>query len=278
MKFYSKIYIVLLMFVVLACEEVIDVDLQTVPARLTIEASIDWEKGTMGNEQTIKLSESTPYFNITTNTGVNGASVTVINNNNLEEFTFTDLGNGNYTTSDFVPILNQAYTLEVLYNGERYSATETLMSVVDIAEVTQSNKGGFDNDALDVNVSFDDPVDIDNYYLLRFKEQGDLLPRLFDVDDEFRDGNRIKIFFEKDKDLDEEEFVAGDTVAIDFFGISEDYRNYIRLLIRQNEGTGVFGGTPANVKGNCINIDNTENYAHGYFRLTQVVRTNYTFQ
>ena len=178
MKFYSKIYIVLLMLVVLACEEVIEVDLQTVPARLTIEASIDWEKGTMGNEQTIKLSESTPYFNITTNTGVNGASVTVINNNNLEEFTFTDLGNGNYTTSDFVPILNQAYTLEVLYNGERYVATETLMSVVDIAEVTQSNKGGFDNDALDVNVSFDDPENIDNFYLLRFKEQGDILPRL----------------------------------------------------------------------------------------------------
>ena len=278
MKFHSKIYIVLLMLVVLACEEVIDLDLQTVPARLTIEASIDWEKGTLGNEQTIKLSESTPYFNMTTNTGVNGASVTVVNNNNLEEYIFTDLGNGNYTTSDFFPILNQAYTLEVLYNGERYSATETLMSVVDIAEVTQSNKGGFDNDALDVNVSFDDPENIDNFYLLRFKEQGDLLPRLFDVDDEFRDGNRIKIFFEKDKDLDEEEFVAGDTVAIDFFGISEDYRNYMRLLIRQNEGTGVFGGTPANVKGNCININNAENYAHGYFRLTQVVRTNYTFQ
>ncbi|WP_232771671.1 DUF4249 domain-containing protein [Tenacibaculum sp. Bg11-29] len=239
---------------------------------------MDWEKGTIGNEQTIKLSTSIPYFDTTSNASVNNASVIVINNNSLDKFVFINQNNGKYTSSNFVPVLNQSYTLEVIYNEERYSATETLIPVVDIAEVIQSNEGGFDNNALDVNVLFDDPVDVNNYYLLKFKEQGDLLPRLFDIDDEFRDGNRIKVFYEKDEDSDEEEFVPGDIIYIDFFGISRDYFNYINLLILQSEGNGVFGQTPAIVKGNCVNIDNAGNYAHGYFRLTQVVRTSYTFQ
>jgi hypothetical protein len=278
MNKYLRIVIFISAILIIACEDVIDVNLQTVSPRLTIEASLDWEKGTIGNEQTIKLSTSTPYFDTTSNASVNNASVIVINNNSLDEFVFTNQNNGEYTSKNFIPVINQSYTLEVIYNGEQYSATETLMPVVDIAEVIQSNEGGFDNNSLDVNVLFDDPVDINNYYLIKFKEQGDLLPRLFDIDDEFRDGNRIKVFYEKDEDSDEEEFVPGDIIDIDFFGISRDYFNYINLLILQSEGNGVFGQTPAIVKGNCVNIDNTENYAHGYFRLTQVVRTSYTLQ
>jgi hypothetical protein len=278
MNKYLRIVIFISAILIIACEDVIDVNLQTVSPRLTIEASLDWEKGTIGNEQTIKLSTSTPYFDTTSNASVNNASVIVINNNSLDEFVFTNQNNGEYTSTNFIPVINQSYTLEVIYNGEQYSATETLMPVVDIAEVIQSNEGGFDNNSLDVNVLFDDPVDINNYYLIKFKEQGGLLPRLFDIDDEFRDGNRIKVFYEKDEDSDEEEFVPGDIIDIDFFGISRDYFNYINLLILQSEGNGVFGQTPAIVKGNCVNIDNTENYAHGYFRLTQVVRTSYTLQ
>jgi hypothetical protein len=278
MNKYLRIVIFISAILIIACEDVIDVNLQTVSPRLTIEASLDWEKGTIGNEQTIKLSTSTPYFDTTSNASVNNASVIVINNNSLDEFVFTNQNNGEYTSTNFIPVINQSYTLEVIYNGEQYSATETLMPVVDIAEVIQSNEGGFDNNSLDVNVLFDDPVDINNYYLIKFKEQGDLLPRLFDIDDEFRDGNRIKVFYEKDEDSDEEEFVPGDIIDIDFFGISRDYFNYINLLILQSEGNGVFGQTPAIVKGNCVNIDNAGNYAHGYFRLTQVVRTSYTFK
>lgn len=61
---------------------VIDVDVQTGPSRLVIEASLDWEKGTTGSNQIIKLSKSTPYFDTTTNTSVTNASVRVINDDN----------------------------------------------------------------------------------------------------------------------------------------------------------------------------------------------------
>jgi len=39
-----------------SCTEVIDVEVPEAESRLVIEASLDWEKGTIGNNQTITLS------------------------------------------------------------------------------------------------------------------------------------------------------------------------------------------------------------------------------
>ncbi|WP_425236959.1 DUF4249 domain-containing protein [Ulvibacterium sp.] len=278
MKTLFKTAILFLTLTIMSCEDVIDVDVQTAPSRLTVEASLDWEKGTAGNEQTIKLSMSTPFFDTTTNTAVTGASVKVTNDSNGTEFVFTDQGNGEYSTSSFVPIVNQSYTLEIQHDGETYNATETMMSVTDITEINQSREDGFDDEALEVNIFFTDPEEEDNYYLFRFQEQGDLLPDFEDLDDEFVNGNEIPWYYEKDDDDDTEEFVPGDIIDIALYGISEDYYNYIRILIEQSGGVDLFGTIPVALKGNCINLTNSDNYAHGYFRLTQVVRASYEFE
>ncbi len=261
-----------------SCEDVIDVEVQEAPERLTIEASLDWEKGTAGNEQTIKLSTSTPYFQTELNNAVTGATVRVTNDSNGAVFIFADQNNGEYFNGNFVPVLNQQYTLEVVYQGETYRATETMTPVTDITDLTQSTEDGFDDEALEVNVIFTDPADQDNYYLFSFQERGELLPVLEDLDDEFVDGNEISWWFEKEENDDDEEFVAGDIVDIELYGISEDYHNYIRILIEQSEGAGLFSTTPVALRGNCINQDNPDSYANGYFRLTQVVRQSYTFE
>lgn len=269
----------LIFFSLSACTDVIDVDVPVAEPRLVIEASIDWEKGTLGNEQTISLSLSTPYFG-EVNTLVTGASVKIINASNDAEFIFTDMNDGNYTTNNFIPVVNQMYTLEVIYNGETYSAQESLTPVVDIAELEQARVGGFNDEALEVDILFDDPANEDNFYFFKFQEEGDLLPELLAISDEFTDGNRMKVFYEKedDEDINQDEFKPGDVANIDFYGISEQYYNYISLLIDQYENAeNPFGTIPANLKGNCINLSNPSNYAFGYFRLTQVVKAKFTF-
>lgn len=277
----SRILIAILIAVLLSsCTDVVDVEVQSSQSRLTIEASLDWEKGTLGNEQTIKLSSSTDYYDTSTNTSVTGASVKVANDNSGAEFLFTDQKNGNYTTSSFVPVVNQSYTLTVDYNGEIFTATETLMPVVDISELSQSTEEGFSDDVLEVNIAFEDPVEEENYYLIKLKERGDLLVELFDVDDEFTNGNEIKLFYEKEEDTDTNtmEFEQGDIVDVELLGISEAYYDFIGILIAQNEDSGPFGTTPVALKGNCINVTTPNNYAYGYFRLTQVVKKTYTFE
>ncbi len=280
---HIKFIAFLLVLALTACTDVIDVDLQSIPARLTIEASLDWEKGSQGNNQLIKLSTSTPYFDTTTNTAVTDASVRVINDISGEEFIFIHQNNGAYTTSSFLPVIDQAYTLEVIYKGDTYIANEKLMPVADITDVVQTTEEG-DEDLLEVVVVFTDPIDEENYYLFKFKEPGDLLPDLEYGEDEFINGNEITWYFEKEEDDPENSdelvgFKTGDVINIEMHGISKNYANYLNILITQSESDGgPFDTTPVQLKGNCTNKTNPDNYANGYFRVTQVNKRSYTFE
>ncbi|WP_046743464.1 DUF4249 domain-containing protein [Kordia zhangzhouensis] len=275
----TVLFTVLIAFI--SCDDKIDVDVPEAAPRLVIEASLDWEKGTSGNNQTIKLSTSTPYFDTTLNTSVIGASVKVTNNNSNVEYNFIDQNDGNYTIDNFVPVINDSYTLEVIYNGETYTATERLMSVAPITNVQQSLEGGFDDEVLDVTIFFDDPAGEENFYMFRIKEEGDLFAELEAESDEFSDGNTQEEFFEKARDNDDEteEYNPGDIVNIKLYGISERYYNYITLLVEQYDtGGDPFSAIPAEIKGNCINVTNEANYAFGYFRVTEFNQVTYTFQ
>lgn len=281
MKNYIKLSILFLTIAFASCEDVIDVEVQNAPTRLVIEASLDWEKGTAGNNQTIKLSTSSKYFDTNTNSSVTGASVKVTNTIDDTEFIFTDQNNGSYTTASFVPKLNNSYTLEVLHNGETYNATEKLISVTDITNITQSKDKGFDDELLEISTIFTDPEEEENYYFFKFHRQGDLLPYLEVGDDEFVNGNEIDWWFEieeEEEDSDIKPLTTGDVIDINFFGISKGYYNYLFVLISQSEDQGPFSTTPVALKGNCINLTTPANYANGYFRVTQVIKTSYTFE
>ncbi|WP_136482706.1 DUF4249 domain-containing protein [Cognatitamlana onchidii] len=281
MKRYIKLFLAILIVSSSSCEDVIEVTVPSAESRLVIEASLDWQKGTDGNNQLISLSTSTPYFDTNKLVPVTGASVKVTNNNNGTEYVFTDQKNGNYIISNFEPVINNTYTLEVIYNNETYTATETLHGVSPIKAVEQTLEGGFYDDVLDVYIFWDDPADEKNFYFIKFIEEGDLFPNLEDFPDEFVNGNQLDTFFEKERDDNdpEAEFNPGDEVEIALYGISESYFNYVRLLIEQYYSAGdPFSAIPAKLKGNCVNVDNPDNYAHGYFRLTEFDKVNYTFE
>lgn len=280
MKPFNILYI-LLVLAIASCTDVIDVDVPEAPPRLTIEASLDWERGTTGNNQTILLRTSTPYFAEQKIAPVLGASVRVTNTDSGAEFVFEDQNNGQYTTSSFIPVVGDTYSLEVIYNDELYAATETLVPVSTIVDVFQSTEDGEDEDALEVNVTFEDPAGIENYYFLRFQSDADIFPELYYIKDEFIDGNEFTIYYEKlaDEDDGNAEFQSGDTVDIALYGISEQYHDYLRLLVDQYEFAGnPFSPTPVPLVGNCVNMDNPENIAYGYFRVTEAIKTQYTFE
>ncbi len=72
---------ILFPFLLLSCEDVIEVDLNTAPPKLVIDASLNWFKNTLGNEQEIKLTLSAPYFEDAV-TPASGAQVVVTKNGN----------------------------------------------------------------------------------------------------------------------------------------------------------------------------------------------------
>lgn len=275
-----RTYLYLLLTICLfSCEDVVEVDVPESTPKLVIEASIEWEKGTVGNEQEIKLSLSTPYFSNQQVVPAIGAQVLVRKLADNTIFNFAESSEGVYTINSFTPELNEIYELEILYNNELYKGQEVFKSVSNINSVTQTVEGGFNDELIEVNIFFDDPVGEENYYLTRFHEPGDVLPYYFPLEDEFTDGNEMTMFYEKeDSDNENDELNAGDIVEIELSGISERYYNYMSLLLQQADDQGPFGVTPAPVIGNCINETNVDAKPFGYFRLSEVVKTSYTIQ
>lgn len=270
---YNKLGVFLILIGLLnSCTDVIDVNVPNGGVRLVVDASINWQKDTSGETQTIHLRESTGFFDNNPDVPVTGASVAVTKENDGSIVVFTDQNDGTYTATDFVPELNASYTLEILYNGNAYTATETLIAAPDINRIEQTIEGSGDDTEIQLQVFFDDPAVVENYYLGEFTPSNLPLPSLAVISDEFTDGNEN--FIENDN----ENYVAGATVAINVYGISQRYYDYLNILIQQSgsDENGPFPTTPVPLKGNCTNVNDSNEEVLGFFRLGEFDTTSYT--
>ncbi len=67
-----------------------------------------------------------------------GATVQITNSANTVFDFFSGSGfTGEYVCTNFVPVINENYTLTVQYNGQTYSATNTLYATPEILYVEQ---------------------------------------------------------------------------------------------------------------------------------------------
>ncbi len=272
MKIYKFTILFLLTALLTSCEDVIKVDLETAAPRLVIDGSIQWQKGTLGNEQQIKLSTTTGFYDSTIPT-VSGASVLVTNSDNVVfNFIETTPNTGVYNCSTFVPELDETYVLTVILNGQTYTATETLKSVSPITTIEQKNNGGLGND-IEIKSFFDDPANIENYYMFRYKSNIAVIPTFEVDDDELGDGNQnFGLYMNED-------IGTGDQLDITIYGISKRYYEYMNKLLLISVGSnGPFSTPPATIRGNIINETNADNYALGYFNLSETDVKNYVIQ
>jgi hypothetical protein len=267
------LYAFFMFFVLLSCEDVVDVDLNETEPRLVIEASINWFKNTAGNEQTIKLSLSAPFFD--ENVPPANGAIIQITDTNSNVFNFTEDGTtGVYINTNFIPVIDETYTLIINYNGETYSAEETLKSVSPIDFVEQNNDGGFTGEDIELKAYYTDPANEENYYFFEFISDIPVVPTLEVYEDRFTDGNQIFGFYT------EEDLEAGDDVTIRNYGVSKRFYDFMFILLQQgsDDSGGPFETQPATVRGNCINETNPDNFPFGYFRLSEVDEVIYTVQ
>ncbi|MBC9914572.1 DUF4249 family protein [Chitinophaga varians] len=273
MKDILRYQIVSCCLLLLSCTKVVEVGLETAPPRLVIDASIDWVKGTTGQEQKIKLSTTTGYYSTTIPT-VSGADIVVTNAANTVFSFVENPGTGEYICSNFHPAIGETYTLKVALNGETYTATETCIGVPKIEDnIAQHNDGGFGGDELEITYYYQDNGQEENHYLHRILSPVSVFPEYKAEDDENSQGKLMQQYF-SDKDLK-----AGDLVNIRLYGISRRYYDYFRkLLAASGAGSGPFQTTPGAVRGNIINQSHFENFAYGYFRLSEVAVKDYTIK
>ena len=271
MKYINILSLLFLSLFLNSCEEVVDVDLKTEKPRLVVNASINWYKGTDGSQQKIKLSTSTDFYSETV-PPVTGATVFITNSTNTV-FDFIEVPNtGDYVCTNFIAQLNETYTLTVISNGQTYTATETMKAVAPIEELVQNNDGGITGNDIEIRTFYTDPAVTDNFYMYKYKYSNQVKLDYYVDEDKFFQGNR---FFSVSQN---EYLQTGDQVDITHYGISRGYFNYMNVLlsIAGNNGGGPFQTPPATVRGNIINTTNFDNFAFGYFRLSEADTRTYT--
>lgn len=256
-----------------SCEDVVDIDLNTAAPKLVIDASIKWQKGTVGNEQTIKLTTTTGFYETVLPT-VTGAVVFITDSNAIQYDFNEDIGTGNYICTNFNPVLNETYVLTVIHDGETYLATENLIPAPTIDSVNQNDEGGFTGDQVEVKFFFQDNGLVDNFYLIQFNTSFSILPEYGVVNDEFFQGNQMFGLYSN------ENLKPTDNLTFTLHGISEQYFNFMNVLlsVAGSGGGGPFQTPPATVRGNIINQTNFDNYTLGYFRLSETDTMIYTVQ
>ncbi|WP_293873303.1 DUF4249 family protein [Flavobacterium sp.] len=273
MKKFNYVFAFIIAILMISCEDVIKVDLNTAAPRLVVNGSLQWQKGTLGNEQKIKLSTTTGFYDTTIPT-VSGALITVTNSSNVA-FNFTEEvpNSGVYLCHNFIPEINQTYVMNLVLNGETYTGTETLKSVSPINTITQNNAGGFSGTDVEIKTYYTDPANIANYYLFKYKSSTNVVPSFQVSEDEFYQGNQFFGYYTNG------DIKTGDNLDITIYGVSKRYFDYMSKLILISGGSnGPFSTPPATVRGNIINQINPSNYALGYFSVSETDFRNYIIQ
>lgn len=273
MKKFIAILIVIFSFAFTSCEDVIQVDVPTAPARLAVEAAINWQKGTTGNIQTIKLTYTTGYFDNVI-PPASGAEVFVKNNSNTIFNFIENTNTGVYLCSDFVPQLNETYFLTIKINGETYTATDKMFPVAPITKIVQNNQGGFTGKDIEVKTYYNDPASEENFYLYRYNYKNQKKSNLYTDEDTYFNGNEFFSLSQNDS------LKVGEKIDIIHLGVSKSYYNYMSIIINLagQSGGGPFQSPPSTIRGNVVNTTNASNYPLGYFSASEIDSREYTIQ
>lgn len=268
---YLKLFVLLVLFT--SCEKVVDVDLATGAPRLVVEASINWYAETSGNEQQIKLSTTTGYFSEEIPSVV-GATVYITNSTNqVVAFTEDDIP-GTYKCNDFIPVVGENYTLTIVYEGQTYTSTETLLNTPTVSRIEQKNDGGLLGEDIEIKFFFDDLENETNQYLLRIDDTYKVIPEYGVLEDRFFQNNEMFGLYIS------EDLKASDTLKFTLNGVSLNHYNYMNILLAQTGTTsaGPFSTPTSTVRGNIVNQTNFNNFALGYFRLSKTEVNQYIIE
>ena len=285
--------ILLMLFGILflfSCEDVIDVELPEDENRLVVDGLLRVDKSQEFVDVRITLRETSNFFDENQPTQAESALIYygVLTEDNLfENLAFSHLveeepgtgvyvPNPDFTTDQRIRTASAepgvTFILEITHKGKRYFAQTMYAPAVPIDNLEQGDGTLFEDDETEIIVTFTDDPDADNFYVFDFG-YGEFQT----VEDQFFQGQQFQFSYFYDDSL-----TAGQDVSVSILGATQDFYNYMDLVIEQTTDTGGVFQTPvATVRGNVFditgldNIDISDNvgrpdeYALGYFAIVQ---------
>ena len=249
------IYILLLIFALVSCEKIIQVDLNDAEPRIVVEGQITNEAGL----NLVSLSKTSSFYSTDTITRIVGATVSVSDDDG-NTFILDEIAPGFYNNKIMKTDRYQSYKLHVDTGFEIIEAYSTTPSEVKIDSMKiELNKfgpgsgGGGDGDGnshYTVYAYFMDLPNEVNFYRLRLVVNQVYMSGFYVVDDRVFDGKTIPYAFGGIA-LEED-----DKVWVELLGIDEANFNYFYTLQRlQGNGQDITpGNPPTNLHGDAIGI------------------------
>lgn len=253
----SSIFILILFLS--SCTERLDIELDETYDRLVVEGNLT--NDTMAH--TFFLSKTSSYFYNQTPPKVEGAIIKLVDNlGNTQELSETE--EGAYSTPEsYYGISGRNYELQInleeeIGKSKSFEATSELVAVDPIDSIRMTFNNGIGEEGFWIlNLYATDPIGIKNFYMFNVYRNGELLSdslnKVSFTDDKLFDGNftngiGIMYFNNNREDL---RFEIGDTVTLQMAGINEIQYTYFNEVIQATSFQNpLFGGPPANVKGN----------------------------
>ncbi|WP_228235748.1 DUF4249 family protein [Allomuricauda sp. M10] len=297
MKRFWIYVVVALTFI--SCEDVIDVELPEVETRLVVGGILKVDKSQEFVDVRIAMKETSSYFEDNQPTQVESAVIYYgrpTRDGLFESLSFSHLIEEEPGTGIYIPNPNftedqrirTAYVepgitfiMEITHKGRRYYARTDYAPAVPLDNLEQGDDTLFDDEETEVIVSFTDDPEAQNFYIFDFG-----FGEFQAVEDQFFNGQEFQFSYFYDSNLN-----VGQDVTVSIWGATEDFYNYMDLVVEQTtDNLGVFQTPVATVRGNVFDItgldnidifDNVErpnDYALGYFAVSQVYSQTITIQ
>lgn len=286
-------------FIIASCEDTIDVDLPELETRLVVDGLLRVDKSEAFVDVRITMRETSIFFDENQPTQVEDPVISygvLTDEGMFESLSFSNLVEEEPGTGVYVPDPNFSsdqrirtsaaepgvvFILQVTHNGKRYFAQTEYAPTVPIDNLEQGEDTFIDDEDTEIKVTFTDDGDSDNFYVFDFMN-GEFLT----VEDEFFQGQQFQFSYFYDDKL-----TAGDEVTVSILGATEDFYNYMDLVLEQTQNNGGVFQTPvATVRGNVFDVtgldnitilDNVErpnDYALGYFAVVQEYSRSITIE
>lgn len=243
----KKIFILLTTaFIVFSCEEKIDIKLKDQgEPKVVVDGFITTSPG----PHYIRISRTVPFFSANKFDPVEGAFVTLIEDETTSEV-LTEVAPGVYETS-MQGKVDSYYELSVETSGETYVGNDILPlgATIDSLSYFFREEDQFNDEGYDIKLYAQEPAGEQFYRIVMYRNGKKLggYDNFLVTDDKFVDGNYINgLEFEQT-------FEKGDTIIVQMLTITKKVFEFYRSLEYQKNSGGGFSPPPANLTSTISN-------------------------
>lgn len=226
----------------MACEDIIELDLEEAEQRIVLEATLDVDS----QQAQLVFSLTNEFYQAGETDKVSGATV-VLSHQDGTQYVLAETKDGVYVADNIISSPDDVFTLVVEDQGKQYTASAIVPHPAALdslnTEMFDFPFGGSGEENFQVFAHWNDPENVPNFYRLKPYLNDTLVADVYSLTyDEFGDGTAMSIPIR-------ELFEAENRVRIDLLSVDANYYDYF-LQLSTIQGEGFNSSNPFNPKGN----------------------------